>query len=105
MDGKTTLKYLQAYIKAKDHHPELVKEYFLKLSEEVGELSRAIRKGLVRSEGENVKNTIDEELWDVIYYTIALANCYDIDLETVIKDKEAINNDKYNTGMSFEENR
>ena len=36
MDGKTTVKYLQTYIKAKDHHPELVKDYFLKLAEEVG---------------------------------------------------------------------
>ena len=35
MDGKTTVKYLQTYIKAKDYHPELVKDYFLKLAEEV----------------------------------------------------------------------
>ena len=44
MDGKTTVKYLQNYIKQKDFHPELLKDYFLKLSEEVGELSRAIQK-------------------------------------------------------------
>ena len=36
MDGKATVKYLQTYSKAKDHHPELVKDYFLKLAEEVG---------------------------------------------------------------------
>ena len=35
MDGKTTVKYLQTYSKAEDHHPELVKDYFLKLAEEV----------------------------------------------------------------------
>jgi hypothetical protein len=29
----TTIKYLQEYIKAKDNHPELVKDYFLKLTE------------------------------------------------------------------------
>ena len=44
----TTINYLQEYIKAKDNHPELVKEYFLKLSEEVGELSEAIRKNKIR---------------------------------------------------------
>ena len=33
MDGKTTINYLQKYIKSKDYKPELVKEYFLKLSE------------------------------------------------------------------------
>ena len=29
MDGKTTIKYLQTYIKEKDYHPELLKDYFL----------------------------------------------------------------------------
>ena len=37
MDGKISVKYLQTYIKQKDYHPELLKDYFLKLSEEVGE--------------------------------------------------------------------
>ncbi len=105
MDGKTTIKYLQDYIKAKDYHPERKKDYFLKLSEEVGELAKAIRKDLVRGEGDHIKETIDEELWDVIYYALALANCYNIDIEEVIKVKEDINNAKYNTGIVFEENR
>lgn len=39
MDGKTTIKYLQNYLRQKDYNPELLKDYFLKLSEEVGELS------------------------------------------------------------------
>lgn len=105
MDGKTSIKYLQNYIRSKDHHPELKKDYFLKLSEEVGELARAMRKDLLKSEGDGIKETIDEELWDIIYYTVAIANCYDIDLENVIKEKEAINNVKYNTGIVFEENK
>ena len=105
MDGKTTIKYLQNYIKSKDHHPELIKDYFLKLSEEVGELARAMRKNLARGESEGIKETIDEELWDIIYYSLAIANCYDIDLESVIKEKEELNNEKYNTGIVFEENK
>lgn len=105
MDGKTTIKYLQNYIKSKDHHPELIKDYFLKLSEEVGELARAMRKNLARGECDGIKETIDEELWDIIYYSLAIANCYDIDLESVIKEKEKINNEKYNSGIMFEENR
>ena len=44
MDGNTTIKYLQHYIKEKDHKPELVKDYFLKLSEAVGELAQTMRK-------------------------------------------------------------
>jgi len=105
MDGKTTIKYLQKYIKSKDYKPELVKEYFLKLSEEVGELAKAMRKGNVAADAENIKDTIDEELWDIIYYAVAIANCYDIDLEQVIKVKENINNKKYNNDIVFEQNR
>lgn len=105
MEGKTTIKYLQSYIKQKDYHPELLKDYFLKLTEEVGELSRAVRKGLKASDNMEIKGTIDEELWDVIYYSIAIANLYDIDLETVIKTKEEMNQIRYPSSVMFEENR
>lgn len=78
MDGKTTIKYLQHYIKQKDYNPELLKDYFLKLSEEV---------------------------WDVIYYAIAIANIYNIDLEQVIKTKSEMNQSRYPSSVMFEENR
>lgn len=52
-----------------------------------------------------LKGTVDEELWDVMYYVLAIANCYEIDLEAVIKEKEAINQEKYPSLISFEENR
>lgn len=105
MDEKTTVKYLQNYIKEKDYKPELKKDYFLKLSEEAGELAKAIRKDVVYGDNSSIKGTIDEELWDIIYYALAIANCYDIDMERTIKIKEEINNKKYNTGIEFEENR
>ena len=104
MEGKTTIKYLQNYIKSKDCKPELLHDYFLKLMEEVGELAEAIRKDLRRNGG-GIKGTIDEELWDIMYYVIAIANCYDVDLEEAIRMKEDINNVKYNTGKVFEQNR
>lgn len=99
-----SIRYLQEYIKSKDCHPEQVSGYFLKLAEEVGELSRAIRKNLRPSDELHIKETIEEELWDVIYYTIAIANCYDIELEKIIPMKEAINNVKYQTGVVFSPN-
>ena len=105
MDGNTTIKYLQNYIKEKDFNPELLKDYFLKLAEEVGELSRAMRKGLKASDINQIKGTIDEELWDVIYYSLAIANLYGIDLEQVIKSKESINQSRYPSTVVFEENR
>ena len=105
MDGKTTVKYLQSYIKAKDYHPELLKDYFLKLSEEVGELSRAIRKDQKATDPTQLKGTIDEELWDVIYYALAIANLYEIDMEQVIKVKSEMNESRYPSPVRFEEGR
>ena len=105
MDGVTTVKYLQDYIRQKDYRPEHVKDYFLKLSEEVGELSRAMRKGLKATSPEDIKGTIDEELWDVVYHTLAIANIYDIDLEKVIKVKEEMNSTRYPSSVKFEEYR
>ena len=105
MDGKTTIKYLQNYIKEKDYRPEAKHQYFLKLAEEVGELAKAIYKDLPANADGDIKGTVDEEIWDVMYYALALANCYGIDVEKAIAKKEAINNQRYNTNMVFEENR
>ena len=97
-----TIGYLQEYIKANDYRPELKEKYFMKLAEEVGELSRAMRKDLRPVRDGDIKGTIDEELWDVIYYAIALANCYGIDLEKAITLKERLNNEKYGDARKFE---
>ncbi len=105
MDGNTTVKYLQTYIKEKDYHPELLKDYFMKLSEEVGELSRAMRKGLKASDNSDIEGTVDEELWDVIYYALAIANIYDIDIEQVAKIKSERSENKYPSKIKFESGR
>lgn len=101
----TSIKYLQGYIKAKDYKPELSKDYFLKLSEEVGELSQAMRKKVLYENSDSIKGTVDEEVWDVIYYALAIANCYNIDVEKAIELKEKINNKKYNSSVTFEANK
>ena len=93
--NKLTISKLQAYIKEHDYKPELKKEYFLKLAEEVGELSRAMRKNITPASEANIKGTIEEELYDIIYYVLAIANCYDIDIEKWIYIKEKINDEKY----------
>jgi len=105
MDGKTTIKYLQSYIKEKDYHPELLKDYFLKLTEEVGELSRAMRKGMKAENSTDIIGTVDEELYDVIYYALAIANIYNIDIETVAKVKSELTESKYPSKVKFEEGR
>lgn len=95
MQDPITLKELQAYIKQKDHRPEHLHRYFLKLIEEVGELSEVIRKDSRMNENQEIKGTIEEELYDVLYYTVALANLYHIDLEQCHYLKDEINLKKY----------
>jgi len=66
VDGKITVKYLQKYIRSNDYSPELKERYFMKLVEEVGELSRAMRKNLRSSNEDDIKETVDEELGRVL---------------------------------------
>jgi NTP pyrophosphatase (non-canonical NTP hydrolase) len=103
MEGSITVAYLQRYIRSKDHNPGHEMDYFLKLIEEVGELSSMIYSGAPHARGDQIKGTIEEELWDVLYYTLALANLYGVDLERWIPVKEAINNQRYNPGVQFGE--
>jgi len=83
---------LQTAIRNRDYQPQLAHGYFLKLVEEVGELAEAIRKGSKRhSDSIEIKGTIDEELFDVMYYVLALANVYDINMEEAVILKEQVN--------------
>jgi NTP pyrophosphatase (non-canonical NTP hydrolase) len=91
-----TLRELQLRLKEKDYKPELKQAYFLKLIEEVGELAEVLRKDKRLIDHETIKGTIEEELYDVLYYVISLANVYNIDLEQCHILKEAINREKYN---------
>ncbi len=94
-----TLNYLQKAIQKidgiTDGDSKISDRYFMKFIEEVGELSECIRKNK-RMVNDEIKGTIEEELYDVLYYIIRLANTYDIDLEKSIFLKEKINAKKYN---------
>lgn len=45
---------------------------------------------------EELKGSIAEELYDVLYYVCALANIYEVDLEQTHELKEVLNKVKYN---------
>jgi NTP pyrophosphatase (non-canonical NTP hydrolase) len=91
-----TLRELQQYIKQTDHDPNNKHHYFYKLIEETGELSEVLRKNKRLADSGNIKETIEEELYDVLYYVAALANVYDIDLQECFRLKEEINKVKWN---------
>ena len=101
MKGNITIKYLQEYIKAKDNDAEC-NIYFIKLVEELGELSKALLSDAPRATEENIKGTIEEEIWDVMYYLLVMANKLDIDIEKWIPVKENINNEKHHNNTVFD---
>ncbi|MBZ9626083.1 hypothetical protein G9F71_025080 [Clostridium sp. FP2] len=86
-----TIRHLQEYIKTNDFDLEWSNGYFQKLIEEVGELSEAIRRNKKQDMNNGIKGTIDEELYDVMYYVLALANIYGVDMESCAYEKEKLN--------------
>ena len=94
-----TLKRIQEYLKekymiCKPGEIKNTQRYFLKLIEETGELAEVIRKEK-RMLDNCIKGTIEEELSDVLYYVVMIANTYDIDLEECFKLKEEYNAKRY----------
>ena len=83
---------------------ENTQRLILKLIEEFGELAENIRKDS-RYTGENIRGTIEEELFDIFYYIIAIANDYKIDLEEIFYIKDCVNREKYKRKFSLNEAR
>ena len=90
--------------KIKQNKKENGQRLILKLIEEFGELAENIRKN-VRYDGKNIKGTIEEEVFDVFYYIIAIANDYEIDLEKIFYIKDEVNEIKYDREFSIFEAR
>lgn len=101
MEKDLTIRKLQECIKNIDHKNNMNDKYMLKLMEEVGELAEAVRKNKKMQDDQNIKGTIEEELQDVLYHIVCLANVNDIDLQNCIYLKEKINCEKYNRKNMF----
>lgn len=93
---KPTLKDYQAYVKFKikergfDH--ETLPEVFMLMLEECGELAHAARKlSAVKTDPASKKRDAEEEIADVFWYLIDIANYLGIDLQEAFKKKEEIN--------------
>jgi NTP pyrophosphatase (non-canonical NTP hydrolase) len=95
VEEQITLTGLQEYIREFDHRPANKHTYFLKLVEEIGELSETIRKDTRLDNTGTIKGTIEEEICDVLYYVVALANVYEINLEASFKLKDELNKIKW----------
>lgn len=80
-----------------DKNPPL--EIFLRFTEEVGELAKAIRKvSGMRVEGAHTKEEKEKELRgefaDVAQYLFDLANTFGVNLEEAIREKDEINKNR-----------
>lgn len=103
MESDLTIKKLQECINNIDHKNNSNEKYMSKLMEEVGELAEVIRKNKRMEKGKTIKGTIEEELQDVLYYVVCLANINNINLQECIELKEKLNCEKYNRKNMFEE--
>jgi NTP pyrophosphatase (non-canonical NTP hydrolase) len=87
-------QYIKQVCKERDWDKNNPLEIFLLFSEEVGELAKAIRNRLklYHEEGKNIKNDeLGHELADIFNYLLDIANCFNIDLENAVKEKEKLN--------------
>jgi NTP pyrophosphatase (non-canonical NTP hydrolase) len=81
-----TIHNLQEFVdeqkSSKNKHRQ---KYFLKLIEEVGELSQMLKNDQrIDPDSDKlkaIKHTMEEEMADVLFYLLALANAWDVDLE------------------------
>ena len=91
MKTPITLEKLQKYVAKRDNKSKKKMDYFMKFIEEVGELSEMIKKerklDYEDESAQAIKHTIDEEIVDVLYYLVVLANIHDVDLEQAFNRK------------------
>lgn len=67
-------------------------EKCLLLGEEVGELFRAVRRASgMLTDPESRTADVSEELADILNYLLAIANRFDVDLDTAFREKERTN--------------
>lgn len=78
---------------------------FMKLVEEVGEVAEVLNKrdGRKASDNEDLKSQLANELADVVHYVFAIAALNQIDLNTVILEKDKTASMKYHHERNLEQ--
>jgi NTP pyrophosphatase (non-canonical NTP hydrolase) len=88
--------YYQRIAERRGWSEETPKDTLLLITEEIGELARAIRKTEgIRRDGSYDDDSVAEELADVQLYLVHLANGLHINLSDAVNHKEAINHKRY----------
>lgn len=85
-------QYVRDLVKERGFDEETISEIFMLMTEEVGEVAKAIRKYTNAKVDDNSrKPELALELADVFIYLLDVCNYFDIDLEQAFRDKEEIN--------------
>jgi len=96
LKAKPTLTEIQTYVEAVVKHrgfsSDTLQDNFIMLTEEIGELAKALRKkGGVKTATDSDLKVIEHETADVLWMLICVCNQLNIDLELAFRDKEAHN--------------
>jgi len=96
MNSRETLpeyqKLIRKLIVERGFDKETVPEVFMLLTEEVGEMGKAIRKmSGVKTDSNSKHHEIEEEAADIFWMLIDLCNRLDIDLAKAFEEKEKKN--------------
>ncbi|MFS0785486.1 MazG nucleotide pyrophosphohydrolase domain-containing protein [Shouchella sp. 1P09AA] len=97
-----TFTQMQAYLAAKYEEKATSSGLFMKLVEEVGEVAEALN----RIEGRKKSSedaSLEKELADVIHYAVAIASINQIDLTSVIMEKDQDAAARYNHSLNLVE--
>lgn len=88
-------EYIRKVIEIRGFDKQLPEQTMLLLTEEVGELAKAIRKDKTKMSIDNNKianyDTIESEVADVFIVLTTICNKFDIDLFSALKNKEEEN--------------
>ena len=99
-----TIEALQAYLADRYSGWATEQSMFMKLVEEMGEVAEVLNKraGRKASQENDLQEQLGIELVDMIHYIVAIAAINDIDLSTLIIQKDKTASVKYNHKINLE---
>ena len=102
---KVTIEILEKYLADRYKGWATDQRMLLKLVEELGEVAEIInmKAGIKACDKENLDRELGIELADMIHYIVAIAAINDIDLNSIILEKDKVASKKYNHTINLEE--
>ena len=101
---RISIDELQAYLADRYSGWATEQSMFMKLVEEMGEVAEVLNKraGRKASDENNLQEQLGVELVDMIHYIVAIAAINDIDLSTLMIEKDKKASVKYNHKINLE---